>query len=139
MFAERLKMLRTQKKITQVELAEMLNVSKGTVGMWETGKRQPNYETLDAMTDIFDRRMDFILGYSDDTSSPIPSQEELDDLTMWGLEEDLTEMVFKYLMLDDYGRNAVDALIRAETRRCRDQETLTPKENYSVKIRTGLK
>ena len=62
MFAERLKVLRAEKGLTQVELADMLGVSKGTVGMWETGKRMPGFETLDEMTRIFDRRMDYILG-----------------------------------------------------------------------------
>ena len=137
MLAERLKLLRAEKGITQVELAEKLNVSKGTVGMWETGKRKPSYETLNEMTDIFDRKIDYILGYSDDTSSPILSEDDINQIGMWALEEDFTETVFKYLMLDQYGQYAVEALIRAETRRCRDQETLVPKENYRVSIRVN--
>ena len=42
MFAERLKTIRKQKGYTQVSLAEKLEVSKGTVAMWETGKRTPD-------------------------------------------------------------------------------------------------
>ena len=80
MFAERLKSLRAEKGLTQVELAEMLNVSKGTVGMWETGKRMPSFETVDEMTTIFDKRMDYILGYTDDGSSPIPTDKEIHQL-----------------------------------------------------------
>ena len=48
MFADRLKTLRAEKGITQVQLAEILGVTKGTVAMWETGKREPNFETLEA-------------------------------------------------------------------------------------------
>ena len=62
MFAVRLKVLRVEEGLTQVELADMLGVSKVTVGMWETGKRMPGFETLDEMTRIFERRMDYILG-----------------------------------------------------------------------------
>lgn len=43
MFAERLKMIRKQKGYTQISLAEKLEVSKGTVAMWETGKHTPGF------------------------------------------------------------------------------------------------
>ena len=43
MFAERLKEIRNGAGMTQVQLAEALGVSKGTVAMWEIGKREPNY------------------------------------------------------------------------------------------------
>ena len=69
MLAERLKQLRSEKGMTQVQLAQMLGVSKGTVAMWETSKRKPSFEILSKLSDIFDRRMDYILGYSDDASS----------------------------------------------------------------------
>ena len=64
MFAERLKEIRNGAGMTQVQLAETLGVSKGTVAMWEIGKREPNYETLNALSGIFDKRIDYILGYS---------------------------------------------------------------------------
>ena len=41
-FAERLKELRKENGYTQVKLAEALGLSKGTVAMWETGKRTPD-------------------------------------------------------------------------------------------------
>lgn len=64
MFANRLKEIRKEKNMTQVQLAEVLGVSKGTVAMWEIGKRQSNFETLNALSDIFDKKIDYILGYS---------------------------------------------------------------------------
>ena len=69
-FAERLKELRKENGYTQVMLAEALGLSKGTVAMWETGKRTPDYEIINTMSDMFDRRIDYILGYSDDPTSP---------------------------------------------------------------------
>ena len=62
MFAERLQTIRKQKGNTQVSLAEKLEVSKGTVAMWETGKRTPDFETLITLSDIFDVRTDYLLG-----------------------------------------------------------------------------
>lgn len=42
MFSERLKASRKEVGLTQVELAKILKVSNGTIGMWETGKREPS-------------------------------------------------------------------------------------------------
>jgi len=138
MFAERLKVLRAEKGLTQVELADMLGVSKGTVGMWETGKRMPSFETLDEMTRIFDRRMDYILGYSNDTSSPVPTAEDIDQLGTWLVEGDYTEAVHSYLRLDFYGQEAVESLIRAETRRCKDQGTLKSRDDFQVMVKVNV-
>jgi transcriptional regulator with XRE-family HTH domain len=134
MFAERLKALRTEKGLTQVELAVKLGVSKGTVGMWETGKRLPTFETVDEMTSIFDKRMDYILGYTDDASSPIPTDKEINQLALWLVEDDYTELVYKLLSLDNYGQKAVESLIKEELSRCKAQKTLVPRENFRVSI-----
>lgn len=134
MFAERLKALRTEKGLTQVELAEKLGVSKGTVGMWETGKRMPSFETVDEMTSIFDKRMDYILGYTDDGSSPIPTDKEINQLALWLIEDDYTELVYKLLSLDNYGKRAVESLIKEELRRCKDQKTLVSRDDFRVSV-----
>ncbi len=42
--AKRLKELRKVKKISQRELAKILKISSGAVGMYETGKREPDIE-----------------------------------------------------------------------------------------------
>lgn len=38
--------LRNDKGLNQRELAIHLGVSNGAIGMWETGKRQPDLETI---------------------------------------------------------------------------------------------
>ena len=45
-FQERLKQLRKEHGMTQVQLAEKLGVASGTVAMWETGKRSPNFDMI---------------------------------------------------------------------------------------------
>ena len=52
-FAMRLKKLREQKKLNQTELANLLEVSNGSISKWERGDRQPDYETLERIADIF--------------------------------------------------------------------------------------
>ena len=135
MLAERLKQLRSEKGMTQVQLAQMLGVSKGTVAMWETSKRKPSFEILSKLSDIFDRRMDYILGYSDDASSPQPTEEELDQLGSWAAEDSMRETVMQYLRLDEYGKQAVEAIIRTEFERCKAQESLFPSSNFKLNLR----
>ena len=134
MFAQRLKQLRAENQMTQVQLAEKLGVSKGTVAMWETDKRSPSFEMLAEMTNLFDRRIDYILGYSDDPSSPKPTDEEMNQMELWAAEECFHETIMAYLRLDEYGKNAVEALIANELQRCRDQETTFPEENFRLSI-----
>ena len=69
MFAERLKTLRKSKKITQIEFASRFNIATGTIGMWETGKRIPDTETLKKIANYFNVTVDYLLG---DSSEPLP-------------------------------------------------------------------
>lgn len=63
-FGSILKNLRTSRGITQGELATMLEVSRSTVGMYETGGREPDFETMEAIADIFNVDMDYLMGRS---------------------------------------------------------------------------
>ncbi len=135
MFAERLKELRKEKNMTQVQLAETLGVSKGTIAMWEIGKREPNFEMLDRLSDVFDRRIDYILGFSDDTSSPMPTEEDLDQLGRWEVEEQFRDIIMAYLSLDEYGRTAVENLIKAEKLRCHEQQSICETDDIVLSIR----
>ena len=53
-FADRMKELRKEQKMTQDELADKLGISRSTVGMYEQGRREPDFEMLDMVADIFD-------------------------------------------------------------------------------------
>lgn len=64
-FHERLKSLRCSKNITQGELAKMTGLSRSAVSMYESGKRRPDYETLEMLADFFNVNMDYLLGKSD--------------------------------------------------------------------------
>lgn len=135
MFAERLKELRKDKNMTQVQLAEELGVSKGTVAMWEIGKREPNFETLNRLSDIFDKRIDYILGYSNDASSPQFTEEDIDQLGRWEVEDQFREIIMTYLSLDEYGKTAVESLIKAEKLRCHEQQSICNTEDIVLSIR----
>ena len=60
-FGEKLKKLRTDKKITQDELAEILYVSRTAVSKWESGRGFPNIESLKAISKYFSVTVDDLL------------------------------------------------------------------------------
>ena len=134
MFAERLKTIRKQKGYTQVSLAEKLEVSKGTVAMWETGKRTPDFETLINLSDLFDVRTDYLLGKSDDNSSIKLTDEDIDQLGRWELEDAFTDIFKMYLSLDSFGRSTVESLIKSERLRCHEQSTLEDISKIKISI-----
>ena len=64
-FATRLKELRDEKWIGQVELAQNLKVSKGIISLWENGLRETSMHCLIAIADFFDCGIDFLVGRTD--------------------------------------------------------------------------
>lgn len=135
-FPERLKQLRKEKGLSQITLAKELGVSGGTVAMWETGKRKPQFEMFDRLCTFFDRSMDYILGASDDDRSFTLINEEVQQLGDWQVEEQYEDMLRKYTLLDDYGKDAVDAILRKEFNRAQEQGTLNNSMSISVSVRS---
>ena len=56
--------LRSDKGLNQRELAKLLGVSNGAIGMWETGKRQPDLDTIKKLSAFFGVTTDYLLGNS---------------------------------------------------------------------------
>lgn len=63
-FGSILKNLRLSRNITQGELAAKLGISRSAVGMYETGGREPDFEMMEAIADIFNVDMDYLMGRS---------------------------------------------------------------------------
>lgn len=61
----RLKELRKEKGLTQVELANIVNVSKITVLRWENGERQIKPDKAQQLADHFGVNVGYLLGYSE--------------------------------------------------------------------------
>lgn len=69
-FADRLKELRKENGWTQDELAEKLGISRSAVGMYEQGRREPDFEMLDLAADVFDVSVGFMTGGPERGSYP---------------------------------------------------------------------
>ncbi|MBQ7324048.1 MAG: helix-turn-helix transcriptional regulator [Clostridia bacterium] len=64
-FCERLKDLRIEKNIGQVELANEIKVSKGIISLWENGLREPKLGNLVALAKYFQVSIDYLAGLED--------------------------------------------------------------------------
>ena len=64
-FAERLRELRREKKVTQSKMADFLGIKLRSYQNYEGGSRRPYYEGLVALADYFDVTTDYLLGRSD--------------------------------------------------------------------------
>ena len=62
-FGEKLKALRTERGLTQEQLAARLYVSRTAVSKWETGGGSPILDSLQAVARLFDVSVDALLGY----------------------------------------------------------------------------
>ena len=135
MFPERLKQLRKEKGMTQLDLAKALDVSGGTVAMWETGKRKPSFEMLDKLTEVFEKRLDYILGVSDDPTPFKPGEGEALVKGRWIVQEEYEDVMRKFSLLDEFGQKTVAGVLRTEFARCQEQGTLKSGKSVSVTVK----
>ena len=94
MFGQVFKQLRRDKDIAQEQMADLLGLSRSTIGMYEQGKREPNLVTLQKIADYFGVSVDYMLG----RKNPALSNADVNLLT-------------KYRLLDDYGKDLVNSII----------------------------
>ena len=72
------KRIREQCGLTQQQMADKIGVSRSTIGMYENGEREPNFETLELIADTFNVDMNFLLGKKSSTEV-IPTAYYLND------------------------------------------------------------
>lgn len=65
---EKLVALRKEKKLTQLDVAEELDVSRQAVSRWESGAVVPGTDKLKALSDLYGVSIDFLLNDAADVS-----------------------------------------------------------------------
>ena len=65
----RIKTMRQSRKMTQADLARAINQSQSSITMYETGRREPDFETMEALADVFNVPLVALI----DDVSPAPS------------------------------------------------------------------
>ena len=61
-FGDNIKRLRKNKGLTQQEIADLVHVNRVTYTNWEKGKREPSFENLVKLADLFDVSLDCLFG-----------------------------------------------------------------------------
>lgn len=75
--AEKLVTLRKQKGLTQMDLAERLNVSRQAISRWEVGAAVPSTDNLKVLGELYGVPVDYLL--NDDTTEAIQSTREAEE------------------------------------------------------------
>lgn len=65
----RIKQLRKEHKLSQIQLAEMLNVHQTAISQWETDRTKPDIEVAKRMADIFGTTTDHIYGRDEENKA----------------------------------------------------------------------
>lgn len=90
-FNVRLKQLRTNRKLTQSELAEILDLKPTAISNYESRRNEPSFEKLILLSRYFDVSCDYLLGLSD---SYLPIGGEV-------LDKDIVDFFNLYQQLDE--------------------------------------
>lgn len=89
MLSQQIHDLRINRKMSQVELAKILGVSKQSVSNWENDNIQPSIEMLVKLAKVFSVSTDYLLGF-----------EEKDSLDVSGLSPEIVAHIRQ--IIDDF-------------------------------------
>ena len=99
-FAENLKRLRSERHLSQRDLAKRLGLSNATIACYETGARKPSFEALVKLNDFFD--YDLLSEETESESMPVAGNTDtfFNDLAYWAgytieRDEDYTALIVK--------------------------------------------
>ena len=73
----RLKELRKLNGLYQKDLASLLNISEAAIRQYESGRREPDIQTLCLLADYFKITVDELIGHSPTISDALISDDEL--------------------------------------------------------------
>lgn len=65
-FSERLRLLRTERGMTQAALAKALDLSQSTIAKWEQRAKRVKLHYLYQLVNLFNVSLDYLIGMSDD-------------------------------------------------------------------------
>lgn len=72
----RIKLLRENARLTQIELAKILKINNSTLSQYENGVRIPSDDVKISIANFFDVSLDYLLGRTDQQEKPILSVED---------------------------------------------------------------
>ncbi len=113
---ERLKKLREEKNLTQIELGKAFNISHSTINRYENGLRQPDNETLINMSNFFNVSVDYLLGISNTRNDSeritdiLQNNPELQEL--WDKLKERPDLQLLFKQVKDVDSKGIQQIIR---------------------------
>ncbi|MCM8901294.1 helix-turn-helix transcriptional regulator [Caldicoprobacter algeriensis] len=74
LFNEIIKQLRTERKLSQKDVANAIGVDRTTYTKYETGKSQPDFATMQKLAEFYSVSVDYLLGRTDIRNPYIPEE-----------------------------------------------------------------
>lgn len=79
----RIRTMRQSRKMTQADLALAIGQSQSSITMYETGRREPDFETMEALADVFNVPLaSLVADESDAVSDMMPDDPKSDDIRL---------------------------------------------------------
>lgn len=92
--SDRLSELRKQSGYSQLAVAEKLGIKRTTLAHYESGKREPPFNTLLLFATFYNVTTDYLLGRSDTYVPPLtPGQQLLFQATVGASEEEIINTI----------------------------------------------
>lgn len=98
-FSERLKELRKQAHLTQVELASKLGIVQSSYADWERGKKKPTQDNLVKIAQVLNVSVDYLVGNSEENADELDNIELLFRMNSKGLTKE-EKAVFKKELIE---------------------------------------
>ena len=112
-----IKRARESARLTQTQAAEALGISDGTYKNYEQGKREPKFELLCQIADLFHVTTDYLLGR--DTGEPDTLDQLAAEFSMTALEKKIVE---NYLSLPESMRGDLMEFLRKSVKEVQEED-----------------
>lgn len=99
--------MRTARGWTQQDLADKLNTKYQTIGHYETGRREPDIDTIFRLCDVFGVSADYLLGRSDLPDPQLTADEAALIQSYRALSPTGKEFIRHSIALAELGHNEV--------------------------------
>ena len=107
-FGENLKLARKNKGYTQKELADLIHAKHNSISNWENNQNKPDPDTIEILCGVLGIKPNFLFNQDDE---------------LYTLDEE--NMIKRYRLLDQHGREVIDQILELEVKRVEEN-----KENY---------
>ena len=130
----RIRELRKAKGLTMKQLGEVVDLAESTISQYETGRRQPDNETLLRLGEYFDVTVGYILGAENEKAPALNAKDERDiaktlDKLMAQLDSS-GDIMFDGDPISDEARESIRAAMKLglEAAKVKNKERFTPKK-----------